>query len=292
MPPPTCMVVPGGVDFDTVTVGEYVDTTFVIRNRGGGVLPGTVSVVCDHYSIVSGGGPYSLGAGESTYVVVRFEPDSVGVCECGVSMGSGDCSSVVCTGVGAAVAVRLERFSRSWSGDGVEVEWVLREVGGGEVLGFEVVRVCESTGRRERVEDLEVVRDGDRFVFRDGMVESGERYRYEVSVFEGGELVVSFEVELVIPVTVVALYQNHPNPFNPSTTIMYALPGEGRVVLEVFDITGRRLRTLVDGVRVSGRHREVWDGCDDRGRQVASGVYIYRLQADGKTYSRKCALLR
>jgi hypothetical protein len=172
------------------------------------------------------------------------------------------------------------------------VVWVLGDVDPGAELRFEIYRVEGTTGRRERVEEPEVERRGEEYVFRDGSVESGERYRYQVMVYEGAGMVVSFEVELVVPVLAVALYQNHPNPFNPSTVITYALPEGGRVVLELFDITGRRIRTLVDDTRVMGRHREEWDGRDDRGRQVASGVYIYRLQAGGKTFSRKCALLR
>jgi len=90
----------------------------------------------------------------------------------------------------------------------------------------------------------------------------------------------------------IALAQNTPNPFNPATTLRFALPHNGRVSLTIFDISGRLVRTLVDGRFDAGRHSAVWDGTDDAGRSVASGVYLYRLTADGRTLVRRLALLR
>ncbi len=78
----------------------------------------------------------------------------------------------------------------------------------------------------------------------------------------------------------VALLQNYPNPFNPQTTIRFALPGTAEVSLEVFDLRGRKVRTLLKQPRVAvGEHAAVWDGRDDAGRPVASGIYLSRLVA-------------
>ncbi len=74
-----------------------------------------------------------------------------------------------------------------------------------------------------------------------------------------------------------ALSQNHPNPFNPSTTIRYTIPGAGIVYMAVYDVNGRHVRTLVDGVADAGHHTVKWDGLDAAGRPSASGVYICRL---------------
>ncbi len=68
-----------------------------------------------------------------------------------------------------------------------------------------------------------------------------------------------------------------PNPFNPTTTIFFDLPAEARVKLAVYDLSGRRVRTLIDGNMAAGRHSQQWDGTDDAGRQVASGVYLCRM---------------
>ena len=75
--------------------------------------------------------------------------------------------------------------------------------------------------------------------------------------------------------------QNFPNPFNPSTTIPFELRQPAHVSLEVFDILGQRVRALSDEIHSSGRHETVWNGTDDSGRAVASGIYIYRLVVDG-----------
>ena len=89
------------------------------------------------------------------------------------------------------------------------------------------------------------------------------------------------------------LAQNSPNPFNPATLIAYEIPESGTAVrLEIFDASGRLVRVLVAERQAAGHQAARWDGCDDHGRAVASGLYIYRLQADGAAASRKMQLLR
>jgi len=89
------------------------------------------------------------------------------------------------------------------------------------------------------------------------------------------------------------LFQNFPNPFNPETTIRYNLPEAGRVKLEVFDLLGRHVVTLVDrDNHAAGFHQISWKGQDDSGRQVATGVYIYRLSSRKFTQIRKALLLK
>ena len=89
-----------------------------------------------------------------------------------------------------------------------------------------------------------------------------------------------------------ALQPNFPNPFNPSTTIRYQLAEDGPVRLEVFDILGQKVRTLVADLQTAGFHRVVWDSRDDAQRQVAAGVYFSRLQAGEFTQVRKLLLLK
>ena len=88
------------------------------------------------------------------------------------------------------------------------------------------------------------------------------------------------------------LHGNHPNPFNPSTTIEYTLGQAGPVRLEVFDAAGRRVRTLVDRSESRGNHSVVFDGLDGNGERLASGVYLYRLDAVDVTRTRKMVLLK
>ena len=88
-----------------------------------------------------------------------------------------------------------------------------------------------------------------------------------------------------------ALGQNYPNPFNPSTIIPYQLPAAGHVRLEVFNVLGQRLATLVDAERSAGVHTAQWDGTDAARRAVGAGVYIYRLSSGGMAESRRMVLV-
>jgi len=88
------------------------------------------------------------------------------------------------------------------------------------------------------------------------------------------------------------LLQNFPNPFNPTTRIEYELPSSQHVLLVVYDILGRETRTLVDEVEPAGSYRTIWDGKDDAGRQVASGVYLYQLRTASFIQTNKMVLLK
>jgi len=91
---------------------------------------------------------------------------------------------------------------------------------------------------------------------------------------------------------VLSLDSNYPNPFNPQTTIGFALPRTGAVKLSVFDVRGRLINTLVNGDMNAGRHDVTWRGQDTAGRHVASGTYFYRLTADGETRTGKMLLVK
>ncbi|MDP6419200.1 MAG: C25 family cysteine peptidase [Candidatus Krumholzibacteria bacterium] len=126
---------------------------------------------------------------------------------------------------------------------------------------------------------------------------------YEAELF----LSSNAEDDLLIPVTLtvysdltdagstparVALGQNFPNPFNPTTAISFSLPSGGEVELAVYTPSGERVRTLLRGMQGEGNHHVVWDGSDDRGNPVSSGVYFYRLETGVKTLSRKMLMLK
>jgi len=93
-----------------------------------------------------------------------------------------------------------------------------------------------------------------------------------------------------IPVTT-ALMQNHPNPFNPTTTIPYDVAMVGDVRIEIYDVSGSLVRTLVNGEKGIGRHVATWDGRDGAGSQVHTGVYFCRMTAPGYTSQAKKMLL-
>jgi hypothetical protein len=102
---------------------------------------------------------------------------------------------------------------------------------------------------------------------------------------------IAFEVAENIP-TRYSLSQNYPNPFNPVTTIAYSLPEQSHVMLEIFNILGQRVRTLLGAFQSAGYHRITWDGKDDQGKDVSSGIYFYRLEAGDFTDSKKMVILK
>ena len=90
------------------------------------------------------------------------------------------------------------------------------------------------------------------------------------------------------------LLQNYPNPFNPAAAIVFYVP-EGHpqtVTLKVYDVTGALVKTLVDDVRPPGRHVAVWDGRDDHGTAVGTGIYFCRLKEDAFTSTKKMLFLK
>ncbi|MBI4232912.1 MAG: VCBS repeat-containing protein [Chloroflexi bacterium] len=103
--------------------------------------------------------------------------------------------------------------------------------------------------------------------------------------------VVEEERTAVLPQTF-SLAQNYPNPFNSETVIHFALPESGEVELSVYNIAGQEVAVLVQGRREAGIYVVRWDGRDDMGRELASGVYLYRLRAGERMETRKMVLVR
>ena len=115
-------------------------------------------------------------------------------------------------------------------------------------------------------------------------------FEYEEYVSEGDE---------VAPIVQVGLLGNFPNPFNPSTTIKFSLSsgegrGEGHVNITIYNIRGQRVRTLLNGSNElgAGRHSVVWNGTDDNGRTVSSGVYFYNMRAGEYSSTRRMILMK
>ncbi|NOR75226.1 MAG: T9SS type A sorting domain-containing protein [Draconibacterium sp.] len=88
------------------------------------------------------------------------------------------------------------------------------------------------------------------------------------------------------------LLPNYPNPFNPTTTIQYNVPQESKVTLQVFNVMGVLVNTLVDDVQSAGQNSVMWNGRNNSGQKVSSGVYLYTLTAEGFLQTRTMILLK
>jgi len=151
----------------------------------------------------------------------------------------------------------------------------------------------------------------DSSIFKDYIWEYGKTYYYKLSAYDLTNHQSSYSDELMIKATDVPwtdevkvevktyqLSQNYPNPFNPTTVIVYYLPDLGyqpaEVELSIYNLLGKAVRTLVKERQHPGEHRAVWDGKDDDGNDVASGIYFYRLKVSGVDFlkAKKMILIR
>jgi hypothetical protein len=139
----------------------------------------------------------------------------------------------------------------------------------------------------------------DSSVFRDSDVVLGRTYYYRVSAWDSTGHESEYSDELPILATYVdesaeegppmprmyQLRQNYPNPFNPSTTIVYYLPDVGyqpaEVEIVIYNLLAQKVRTLVKERKYPGEHQVTWDGKDDAGNDLASGIYFYKLTFSG-----------
>jgi hypothetical protein len=88
------------------------------------------------------------------------------------------------------------------------------------------------------------------------------------------------------------LFPNFPNPFNPSTTIRYSIVEPVNVSLKIYDVLGREIRTLINEVKTAGTYNSIWNGYDNSGNRVSSGIYFYRMEAGIFVDTRKMILLK
>lgn len=177
--------------------------------------------------------------------------------------------------------------------DGIEIVW---DVPTARFEAFFVLRAeGEDPPARDYVllnESVPVSGDGP-FRFLDGTAIPGTVYAYLLRARDPGGLVHTYG-----PVSATALAPRFgllppaPNPASGPTALRFALPGTGVASIDIYDIGGRRVRSLLSEMRRAGRHVVRWDGRDDRGHEVTSGLYLVRLSWSGKAESRRIVYIR
>lgn len=206
---------------------------------------------------------------------------------------AGGAVALIIAGDGQAQEAGPWRVERC--GAGRSAARLLEAQGGGPAAAPTGVDVDPTNGAPDAVWvelGLAAPLDDGRWVYRDETASPGQTYRYRARSLGTGRLVASGPVALAPARATLA--PNWPNPCNPRTRLAFALPaGPDRPVrLTLFDVRGRRVRGLVDRELGPGRYEVDWHGDDDRGQPVASGVYLYRLEAGPDVTQRKLLLLR
>ncbi|UCH85652.1 MAG: hypothetical protein JSW50_08200 [Candidatus Latescibacterota bacterium] len=188
------------------------------------------------------------------------------------------------------VPVLISGFDAIAVDGGVALNWSI--VADDELRGF---RIYRQTGGQERLDVLNgsgLLRPDARS-FTDKSARAGETYSYTLGVVlaDNSELL-SPSAEITVGVASLLLGQNHPNPFNPRTTISFTLPEPGHARLSIFSPGGELVRTLVNATLPAGLKEVTWDGKDENGAEVSSGVYFYRLESGKQTLARLMVYLK
>jgi lysophospholipase L1-like esterase len=197
------------------------------------------------------------------------------------------------------VPVKLSSFSATLqsaatgSDKVVKLEWkTASEINN---AGFNILRSRSGAGRFEKINRqlIPARRDGQ-YVFVDDGVEAGGRYYYKLEDIDlDGNVTLHgpVSIEVAAPQEYV-LQQNYPNPFNPTTQIRYDLPKAGHVTLLIFNSLGQEVRRLVDREQPAGYHFATWNGRDQQGKPVPTGVYHYRLQVGDFVSTKKMMMAK
>jgi hypothetical protein len=189
------------------------------------------------------------------------------------------------------VPVLFAQFDARVLDGGVRVQW---ELSSDEAMTRYTVFRREKNGSAQSIQEGSV--DNTRGSYLDRGAEAGKTYQYDLLVRNAdGDEFRSSLATVTMPAAELALYQNMPNPFNPQTTIRYDLPsgaGATRVRLAIMDSAGHRVRVLVNETQDQGSHSVIWNGRDDAGNTVSSGVYFYVLDAGKDRLTRKLVLLK
>jgi len=176
------------------------------------------------------------------------------------------------------------------SGESIKLSWDIYRDCKDNLKGFDILR---SSGQEEPVSILDNLLSPETRSYTDISADRGIRYRYLIEAISMDEEVISTEeVSAELPPFVLTLQPNYPNPFNPETTIPFTLPERGKLLIEVFDAGGGLVRTIFNGIAERGHGEVAWDGRNNRGRVMESGIYFYRLKYGGKVIGRKAVLLR
>lgn len=157
-----------------------------------------------------------------------------------------------------------------------------------------IVKVYRGEGATGSLDNLTTKAMGGKsdFTFVDESAVPGKSYRYMVGVIDGEGEFVSPIQSFTMPVAVAKLGQNSPNPFNPTTAISFTLAAKENVTLSIYDVSGRLVKTLLSGTHDLGTHNVTWDGRDNGGVSVGSGVYFYRLDAGKFSDTKKMVMLK
>ena len=238
--------------------------------------------------VVGSGGGVSSGGGLTLH-------DTVGQPVIGVTGGAtgtnkiGYWYSVDNLHIGPTSEVLITAFEAKLTKEGVTLGWMTG--GSTELAGFNVYRADNEAGDYEKL-NSELIPPGDGNSYLDSRLRPGRTYWYRLGAVDRDGEFFSLAQMVLAPPRESELYQNYPNPFNPETTLSFYIPEAQHVRLVIYDVLGKQVRSLLEENMQYGGHEVLWDGTNDKGELVGSGVYFYRLVAGKNVFTRKLTLLK
>ena len=297
-------IVDGGTDdVGNQNIGS-LSLTYTIDNSAGTAQLNVIGVIasnltnCSNFSVLTSL-PLNIAAGNTATLQISFDVDAAGTFSFDMDIANNDDDEnpydIQVTGNGnQPTNIVLSAFSAEPAENGILIQWTTETEPNN--AGFNIFRSQnESSDYLKINENLIPARgnamSGASYSYLNMLHEAGNYYYKLQSVsltgdtsFYGPVSVVLTEVALrkmAIP-KAFSLSQNYPNPFNPQTSIEYSLPEPANVELTIYNLSGNLVRKLVSGHQNAGLHSAIWDGRDDKGNKVVSGVYFYHFQAIGK----------
>lgn len=324
IPVPDIAAIPEMHDFGATILNETAEHTFIVHNEGTADLEVAGLTVtgqdAQQFAILADPAPFVLAPDESLDVTATFTPTSLGEKSAALRFDSNDSDEnpfeVGLTGTGTPEPVPDISVTPLQHDYGeVALDSTVSKTFVTQNTGTSNLSVIATTLAGEDAEEFTVLDGNAPFVVAPGdsqdivasftPVSAGSKSAtlslanndpdnatVEIQLTGMGKEEPTGVRDLVAGVSDFVLRPNYPNPFNPETLISYALPRPAHVRLTIFNLLGQQVSILLNQEKTAGEHRAIWVGRDESGNPAPSGVYLYRLEADGFVATKKLILLR
>ncbi len=297
-------VEPASLEFPDTYVGDSVTRNIVISNQEGGVIPGNVTLGeddTDAFSIVSGGGPFSLSYGQSRTISVRFEPQvALEDFDCSIELGDPWDLYADCTGE-SLESIMVVPYWLEFD----DVPILTTEEMSFQMTNISNISVPGSLTMPDSCDAFSIVSGGGSYQLapnesREVVVAFSPTdsiyYYCDLSIFGAFDGIGLDGYGISNPaspagddvvLTKISLAPPRPNPTSGTSVLSFDIPVGQDATIELYDSAGRHIRTLVSGFHPVGRHKTPWDGRDGSGRPVAAGVYYAKLVTQEEAHTVK-----
>jgi hypothetical protein len=194
------------------------------------------------------------------------------------------------------VPVELNTFSAVYSNGSIRLEWMTQTET--DNMGFDIYRSDTATGAYIKLTSRLIQGAGSSqashsYSYIDQNISGGHTYYYKLAdVRFDGAVTLHGPINVQVPVAMNLLLQNYPNPFNPQTKITFKLVQSSQVELAVYNMQGQEVRHLANRTMSPGEHVIIWDGKDEKGSTMPSGIYIYKLKSNDYEESKRMELIK